>query len=297
MLTSHGARLPSGMHASARRRRPPAISAAVVGGTPASPAIRRHHVLLEIFHSASSERFYCGGSILSKRHLLSAAHCIFHPVSGGLATGVSAYLQDARRMSSTPRFPARLFVHRDYKAVPVTDVSVYSDDVVVLEFVDDFDIDENDAILLGTAEADVPTAGDIVFGVGFGQIFFNGPLSNTLLQVRLRMQDFTDCEAVEPTAFRPHLDKSVSVCATDPGFPDRGGRDTCNGDSGGALYWFPGGSSRPVQIGITSWASTGCAGKGTVGWYTRLPKYAADVQTLVQRKSGDDVASVWTSLP
>lgn len=103
---------------------------------------------------------------------------------------------------------------------------MYTNDFSVPEFDYNFYIDENGAILLGTAKADKHSAGYIVFGVGFGPIFFNSPLSNLFLSVRLCGQEFDDREASQPRAFRPHLDNNISVFSTDPVFPDRDGHKT-----------------------------------------------------------------------
>lgn len=290
-------------------RNRPAISAPVVGGKPAPEAIRKRHATLYIYHADTQDQFVCGASILSRTHVLTAAHCVFHPGTHKFATGISVYLQDRIRFSSDPIPAAEVFVRADYHAEPVGDVDVYTNDVAVVRLASEFSSPDFKSIVLARTSdgADHPQPGGVVFGVGFGQTSFNGPLATQLLFVKLRLQTFERCAEVEAEDFVPLLNDNTSLCATDPGFPTRGGRDTCNGDSGGALYWMApnGDGSQLVQFGITSWASTGCAGAGTVAWYTRVERYADDVMKLVRGEAGAEGdndghgldVSIWKRFP
>lgn len=56
-----------------------------------------------------------------------------------------------------------------------------------------------------------------------------------------------------------------------------GGRDSCNGDSGGPLTML-GSDRRPYQVGIVSWGKLACASRKAYGVYTRVSAYADWIQ-------------------
>ena len=73
------------------------------------------------------------------------------------------------------------------------------------------------------------------------------------------------------------LDPDSMVCA---GFLE-GGKDACNGDSGGPLMVSESmGNEFPEQVGIVSWGK-GCGGWGKLGVYTRVSHIRPWVQSVV----------------
>lgn len=75
--------------------------------------------------------------------------------------------------------------------------------------------------------------------------------------------------------FWPIPIKDTMLCA---GYIE-GGKDACNGDSGGPLAYFSNTLQNWVQTGIVSFG-IGCAEPGTYGGYTRISKFTAPHQLI-----------------
>lgn len=250
--------------------RPPIL--AIVGGTSANSAIARRHAYLKIFYSSSPTFYVCGGSILSAYIILTAAHCLFRPSSYSAATSIAVYAGDSIRESSPFIAAARFYVHRDYSYDDSVPVHVYKNDIAIIVLAKPIGKERFDRMQLASSWNDVPINGESVWTAGFGQTSYRGPLSSVLLETQLTRRYFGTCVQAEPIEYQGLIDKASSICATAPGFPEIGGNDSCDGDSGGPLYWYTK-NGDIVQIGITSWGSTGCAEKGTVAWYSRIRSF------------------------
>ncbi len=74
---------------------------------------------------------------------------------------------------------------------------------------------------------------------------------------------------------------------------EEGGRDSCQGDSGGPLA-IMGENGCPSQIGIVSWGA-GCAEANAYGIYTRISAYADWIQNITGPLSGS--TSIQAALP
>lgn len=96
---------------------------------------------------------------------------------------------------------------------------------------------------------------------GWGKVLFRGRQATTLQVLKVPFVDRSTCLKSTSTSILQNM-----FCA---GFPS-GGRDTCEGDSGGPYAseiegtWF--------LTGITSWGEE-CALPGKYGIYTRVSKY------------------------
>lgn len=270
--------------------------AAIVGGWAADTIITRRHATLYIYHRSSGDYALCGATVLARRWVLTAAHCIFHQHSGKLASGISVYAGQSSLYAGKPVYVNRIFVHSRYNVTSVWGVPTYSADIAVLRL--SSSLSRNVRVMrLSKFPADEPKLGKNtrIYATGFGRVWFGGPVSSYLRTVSLRVIPFIRCKRAEPQPFRRVLQRSSTFCAAAPGFPRFGGADTCNGDSGGPLYWYRTSDGKLVQFGITSWASTGCAGKGTVAWYTRVRKYIHDIRALLNQSP--TASSAWSSYP
>ena len=106
----------------------------------------------------------------------------------------------------------------------------------------------------------VPANYDSLTAIGFGSTRENGPLSQQLQQVEVRVTPHQVC-AIHFAAIGETVQKSTMICA--------GGlnADACQGDSGGPLVT----ADRSTLVGLISWG-VGCA-RAEGGVYTRISAY------------------------
>jgi len=225
----------------------PMLDGRIVGGDATTIEQYPHQISMTNFGSHR-----CGGSILSVRKTITAAHC----VRGVLRQYVAIRAGSTFRTSGGVQIPvSRIIEHEDYN------VPIYFDHDVALMFL------QNDLTYgPGIQPIALPAQGFVVpHGTnarvsGWGALSQGGPSPDILQVVTVPIVSNDICE----TAYQflnPITDGMI--CAGDL---EQGGRDACQGDSGGPLI------VDNILHGLVSWGY-GCAVPGYPGVNARVAHY------------------------
>ncbi|MER0240779.1 serine protease [Streptomyces sp. HSW2009] len=245
---------------------PAAAEGVVIGGQPARATEAPWVVALgsrDRFGDARAGQF-CGGVLVSRTTVLTAAHCMGREVLGVDRGAVG----DLRAIVGRPDLQGeggeevplrRLWVNPDY------DPATNAGDIAVLTLAREQPADRVIAMARSGDAAYRPGTNATVYG--WGDTTGMGNYATKLMASEVKMLDDQRCEEAYPgTNEGTYLARSM-VCAGEPG----GGRDACQGDSGGPLV------ARGRLVGLVSWGS-GCAQPGSPGVYTRISAVAPLVE-------------------
>jgi len=201
----------------------------------------------------------CGGSIISDRWVVTAAHCL----EGLTASDVSIRAGSNQLFSGYTTYQAEnIYLH------PAYDNWTFDNDIALIQVSTAITAAKTASIdfLRGSNESSLLSDFDEVVVAGWGTTSSGGTTSSNLLKVSVDVQFPSTCRA--NTDYDPSEITDNMICAGVMG----GGKDSCQGDSGGPLVRYDG-TGNPWLTGIVSWGY-GCADAGYPGVYTRVANYA-----------------------
>ena len=203
----------------------------------------------------------CGGSLIHGDIVMTAAHCVKSFDTQVIVGGTNVF---GTNDGSEKIDIDQVLVHPDYDGNVINDIMLVS-----LKSSSSF------KPLLWNKNQNLPVAGTNVTAMGFGLTQENGAVSNTLLEVTLDVVDYSTCKAQLSNYFSS-LNDNVHLCA---GVAE-GGKDSCNGDSGGPLI----DTETGLQYGLVSFGH-GCGRANTPGAYTRISTYADWIDDFICQHS------------
>ncbi|KAJ8707534.1 hypothetical protein PYW08_010786 [Mythimna loreyi] len=244
-------------------------NALAVGGRDAQRWEFPHMALLGYGDDVESALWVCGGSVISERFILTAAHCTSTPELGHITFAGLGLLKRTDPKKSWKIYKIkRIVIHPEYKAP-----SKYHD-IALLET--DTEINFGKDLLPACLDINTEFEG-VAEASGWGRLGHRQDLADTLQVVYLAEYNKTECAAVYP----PHrhlkngYDHEKQMCFGS----HRAVINTCEGDSGGPLQT----NKFKCQYSIAGVTTNGknCGILGSAGMYTRVSYYVPWIESVV----------------
>lgn len=240
----------------------------IVGGTESKPHSRPYVVMVK--RLADKGFYMCGGSIINKEWILTAAHCVDKAKLSDLRVRVGVHDRKVKPKQGEEHKVVKSIVH------PKWGKPSKGHDIAVLKLSTPIKDPNAAAISLPSNRIenilDQHKARAIVSG--WGKQSGRGKSSAVLREVDIPISPTDKCGVLGRPA-------DISIC----GLPEEG-KDSCNGDSGGPLAQAYQG--KMYVLGIVSYGLPSCKGNGV---YTKVHSFNRWIKqhTGIDPESGDPI--------
>jgi len=218
-------------------------------------------------------RHICGGTVIAKRWILTAAHCFSSSISGIVIVAGEHTLKRSEGSEQKIKVVRHIF-HPQWggrNRIPM------KNDIALLKLAQDIRYDRytQPACLpkLATENTDYK-AGNMVTISGWGSTkaapYATRDAPSTLQVAKVRLIADNTCK--QRQNYGPYRITYSMICAGKLG---EGGVDACKGDSGGPMVMNVGG--KYTVLGVVSWG-IGCARPDKPGVYTRVARFDKWIQ-------------------
>ncbi|XP_022176193.1 serine protease persephone-like [Myzus persicae] len=227
---------------------------------------------MAVFLETTNYMNFCGGVLLNRRFVLTAAHCFIIYSKENVVVRLGEY--DFTTDNETQYIDYRV---TDIRLHPDYDHATHANDIAIVRlnrptiynsFIR--------PICLPKTNMEVYNRNAVV--AGWGQTVYGGKVSNVLQEVTVPIWDHDQCVS----AFSQPISRT-NLCAASY----EGGKDSCLGDSGGPLL-MQRHDGKWTNAGVVSWGIK-CGGIGIPGVYTKVTSYlkwiAVNAQDVISIKS------------
>ena len=225
----------------------------------------------------------CGGSLITRDLVLSAAHC-YSPSNRPTSVRVGAYSDADYRGTNGGQETYHDSEVLGYVIHPKYNTNSLNYDFLILKIepVNDAQLIEGMVQIDWNGDVTRNLEGaDSLQAIGLGRTETNGPLAEYLQEADLNYVD--RCSRY----FWGNTITNQMMCAADT----REGQDSCQGDSGGPLLALGNRPGQDVQVGIVSWGMGGCA-SGKPGVYAKVSSVTDWIKDKMCKNSAYPVAGV-----
>lgn len=243
------------------------IGGRIVGGQPAKPGDFPWQVLLLGQTTAAA------GALIHDNWVLTAAHAVYEKRMA--ASSLNIRMGILKRLSPhyTQAWPEEIFIHEGY-----THGAGFDNDIALIKLKNKVTI--NGSIMpvcLPRKEAASLMRTDFTGTVAGWGLTQKGLLARNLMFVDIPIADHQKCTTVYEKLYPGVRVSANMLCAG----LETGGKDSCRGDSGGALVFLDNETQRWFVGGIVSWGSINCGAADQYGVYTKVINYIPWIENII----------------
>ncbi|USP77425.1 hypothetical protein yc1106_04699 [Curvularia clavata] len=195
-------------------------------------------------------RHICGGTIINRNTIVTAAHCSVSSVIGSVSNLRVRLGSLSTTSGGTTSAISAVYVHPSYNP------DSQDFDIAIWKLSTPISAGGNIAYASLAASGSDPASGSTVTVAGWGATREGGSASSSLLKVSVPVVARSTCQS----QYSSETISTNMVCAGQTS----GGKDSCQGDSGGPLV-----DASKTLVGVVSWGY-GCARPNLPGVYSRV---------------------------